>query len=303
MPKSSPTGGRRFPSCTAEIWTSTVFFLADRGAAPHTLARGVAGSSRGGRGQGALGHSSRSTNSSAPSFLSRVGRLLVFLSFPFLLAVGVPGCSSTSTSGSAKNISPKVPHVPALEVIDAYADEHPPDRSDPGWKTRVPRPPPSPVFDPARTYFWYLRTSEGALKIELKPAWAPQRVTTTIYLTQLGFYDGLTFHRIIPKFMVQGGDPLGTGRGSPGFGYAVETSRKGRHSKRGVVAMANSGPRSEGSQFYILFDAAEHLDGKHTVFGQVVEGLGTLRAMENYGSEDGKPKKIVVIRRAEILVE
>jgi len=225
------------------------------------------------------------------------------LSFPFLLAVGVPGCSSTSNSSPEKNLSPPVPHVPAFEVIGAYVDEHPPDRSDPGWKTRVPRPPPPPVFDPSRTYFWYLRTSEGALKIELKPDWAPQRVSTTIYLTELGFYDGLAFHRIIPKFMAQGGDPLGTGTGNPGFGYAVETSRKGRHSKRGVVSMANSGPRSEGSQFFILFDAAEHLDGKHTVFGQVVEGLGTLRAMENYGSEDGKPKKIVVIRRAEILVE
>jgi len=225
------------------------------------------------------------------------------LSLLFLVAAGAPGCSSTSSSGPAQNPPPKFSGTPVLEVIDAYVDAHPPDRSDPGWKTRVPRPPPAPTFNPHRRYYWYLRTSEGALKIELKPEWAPQRVATTIYLTQLGFYDGLVFHRVIPKFMAQGGDPIGTGRGGPGFGYPVETSRKGRHSKRGVVAMANSGPRTEGSQFFILFDAADHLDGRHTVFGQVVEGLGTLKAMENYGSEDGKPKKIVVIRRAEILVE
>lgn len=250
-----------------------------------------------------MGQRSHSTSSSARPLLPIVGRSLLSVLLAVLLGGLVSGCSSTSSSGPAQNAPPRVPHVPVLEVIDAYVDEHPPDRSDPAWKTHVPRPPPPPVFDPDRTYFWYLRTSEGALKIELKPAWAPQRVSTTIYLTQLGFYDGLAFHRIMPKFMVQGGDPLGTGRGSPGFGYPVESSRKGRHSKRGVVSMANSGPRSEGSQFFILFDVAEHLDGKHTVFGQVVEGLGTLRSMENYGSEDGKPKKLVVIRRAEILVE
>jgi cyclophilin family peptidyl-prolyl cis-trans isomerase len=190
-----------------------------------------------------------------------------------------------------------------LEVIAAYSDEHPVDIEDPAWKTRVPQPP-VVKFDRSRHYFWYLHTSEGVLKIELKPEWAPRRVAATIYLTKLGFYDGLKFHRIVPKFMAQGGDPLGTGAGSPGFRpYASEIHRKANHSKRGVVAMANSGPRSEGSQFYIAFDKADHLDGKHTIFGQVVGGLGTLRGLEMYGSESGKPRKVVLINRAEVRVE
>jgi len=212
------------------------------------------------------------------------------------------GCSSPSPEAKPPS-SPSDPGVSVLEVIAAYSVEHPVDTEDPGWKTRVPQPP-FVRFDRSRHYFWYLHTSEGVLKIELKPEWAPRRVAATIYLTKLGFYDGLKFHRVIPKFMAQGGDPLGTGTGNPGFRpYASEIHRKANHSKRGVVAMANSGPRSEGSQFYIAFDKADHLDGEHTVFGQVVGGLGTLRALEMYGSESGKPLKVVFINRAEVHVE
>ena len=222
---------------------------------------------------------------------------LVFFALSGLLAAG---CSSPPPAPPKP--PPPFAHPPVLEVVDAYIAEHPVDFSDPGWKTHVPRPP-RVIFDPSRHYYWFLHTSEGALKIELKPKWAPRRVAATIYLTELGFYDGLVFHRIIPKFMAQGGDPLGNGTGGPGFNYPTETHRKARHSKRGVVSTANSGPRSEGSQFFIIFDAAEGLDRKHTVFGQVVEGLGTLRSLENYGSESGEPRKVVIIKRAEIRVD
>ena len=214
----------------------------------------------------------------------------------------------TMIGGCASKPPPKSPSPPAggrlsvLEAIDAYTEQHPVDHADPAWKTRVPRFP-SLRFDPSRRYFWYLHTSEGALKVELKPKWAPRHVSSTIYLTRLGFYDGLTFHRIIPKFMAQGGDPLGSGIGDPGYKYAGEFHRKARHSKRGVVSMANSGPRTDGSQFFILFAEAPNLDGRHTVFGQVVEGFGTLLSLEANGSEDGKPRKAVTIVRAEILVE
>ena len=211
------------------------------------------------------------------------------------------GCSSSKPPPTKAAV--KFDHPPVLEVIDAYAKAHPVDRADPAWKTHVPRPPPVVKFNPAKHYYWYLHTSEGALKIELRPEWAPRRVAATIYLTEIGFYNGLTFHRVIPKFMAQGGDPLGTGGGGPGFNYASEFNRKAKHSKRGVVSMANAGPRSEGSQFFILFDAADSLDNKHTVFGKVVEGFGTLRALEDYGSESGEPRKVVTIKRAEIRVE
>jgi len=227
----------------------------------------------------------------------RIGALLLGIA----LSAGFAGGCASKSRVTADPV-PATPAVPVLEAIDAYSEQHPINSQDPGWKTRVPRPP-TVRFDPARSYYWYLHTSEGVLKIELKPEWAPRHVSSTIYLTRLGFYDGLSFHRIIPKFMVQGGDPLGTGAGSPGFQYGGEFHRKAKHSKRGVVSMANAGPRTDGSQFFILFDAADQLNGKHTVFGQVVEGLGTLRSLEAYGSESGKPRRVVVIRRAEVRVE
>jgi len=190
-----------------------------------------------------------------------------------------------------------------IEVIDTFIAEHPVDRSDPGWKTHVPRPP-FVQFDPARTYYWYLNTSAGALKFRLEPGWAPHHVSTLIYLTRLGFYDDLTFHRVIPGFMAQGGDPLGDGTGGPGFRIAGEFHKKGLHDQRGVLSAANSGPRTDGSQFFITFKKkAEDLDGKHTVYGHLVEGLGTLLALESVGTKEGEPREIIVIRRAAVLVE
>ncbi|MEE3327695.1 MAG: peptidylprolyl isomerase [Myxococcota bacterium] len=198
----------------------------------------------------------------------------------------------------AKN---RPPPPSAVKKIDAHIAAHPVNKSDAAWKTRVPRPP-TVEYSPDLDYYWFLHTSEGGIKIKLKPEYAPGHVTSTIYLTRLGFYDGLSFHRIIPKFMVQGGDPLGNGSGGPGYRMGGEFSRKARHNKRGVVSAANAGPRTDGSQFFILFGSdAEQLDGKHTVFGQVVEGMGTLKTLEMFGSESGVPQRTAYIRRAEIL--
>ena len=160
-------------------------------------------------------------------------------------------------------------------------------------------------FPRDRIYSWMLFTNLGLMRVELMPETAPQHVGATIYLTRLGFYDGLSFHRVIPKFMAQGGDPTGTGKGGPGFRYGGEFPRRNAptHDERGVVSMANAGPRSDGSQFFILFDEAHHLDGKHTIFGRLVEGLGTLRLIEQLGTEKGTPSEPVVIERAEIREE
>jgi len=176
------------------------------------------------------------------------------------------------------------------------------DTSVPGWKTHVPRPP-MIRFPKDRTLYWMIETNFGLLKIELLPWLAPRHVSTTMYLTQLGFYDDLDFHRIIPKFMAQGGDPLGNGTGGPGFTYNTEVAKRPRfHDKRGVVSAANAGPHTDGSQFFILFtEKAESLNGKHTIFGQMVEGQGTLNAIETTGSESGQPKSRVWIERAWIV--
>jgi cyclophilin family peptidyl-prolyl cis-trans isomerase len=212
-----------------------------------------------------------------------------------LLVASLCACKSeTSRRGSVPS---------ALAAVDAILEAHPVDRSAPDWRQKVPRPPPV-GFPDDRTYYWLLFTSEGLLKIELFDESAPRHVGTTIYLTRLGFYDGLVFHRIVPKFMAQGGDPLGTGQGGPGFRYTGEFPRGApRHDERGIVSAANAGPRSDGSQFFILFKERAELDGKHTVFGKVVEGLGTLHALEYHGTPEGKPKGRVVIERAEIREE
>lgn len=228
---------------------------------------------------------------------SRPLALIRFACFAgLILATGAAGCANRS--------APPPGSVPsALATMDALIAAHPVDTASPGWKQKVPRPAPV-AFPPESKYYWMLFTSEGRLKIELLSDQAPRHVGTTIYLTRLGFYDQVPFHRIIPGFMAQGGDPTGTGMGGPGFRYAGEFPRRAlKHKERGVVSSANAGPRTDGSQFFILFKPADHLNGKHTVFGKVVEGFGTLRMLESLGSPTGQPTQPVLIERAEIREE
>jgi len=107
-------------------------------------------------------------------------------------------------------------------------------------------------------------------------------VSSTIYLTRLGFYDGLLFHRVIPGFMAQGGDPLGNGRGGPGYRYEGEFDTAVRHNRPGLLSMANSGPGTDGSQFFITFVPTAHLDGRHTIFGEVTDGMEAVESLEKW---------------------
>ena len=115
-------------------------------------------------------------------------------------------------------------------------------------------------------------TARGPIKVELYPDKAPLTVANFVNLAQRGFYDNLNFHRVIPDFMIQGGCPEGSGRGGPGYRFEDETSNGVRH-ERGVLSMANAGPNTNGSQFFITHVPTPWLDGKHTVFGKVTEGL------------------------------
>ena len=121
-------------------------------------------------------------------------------------------------------------------------------------------------------------TSRGPIKIELYPDKAPLTVANFVNLAKRGFYDGLNFHRVIPDFMIQGGCPEGSGRGGPGYRFEDETTNGVRH-ERGVLSMANAGPNTNGSQFFITHVPTPWLDGKHTVFGKVVEGLDVVDAV------------------------
>jgi cyclophilin family peptidyl-prolyl cis-trans isomerase len=167
------------------------------------------------------------------------------------------------------------------------------------WKIQMEKPE-MMTFDGDKKYFWVLSTNKGTIKIELMPDVAPMHVTSTIYLTQKGYYDGLTFHRIIPGFMAQGGCPFGNGSGGPGYQYDGEFDDKVTHNKPYMVSMANAGSGTDGSQFFITFAATSHLDGKHTIFGQVVDGKDVVKKLETFGSSSGAPKETIVIEHAAI---
>ena len=191
----------------------------------------------------------------------------------------------------------------ALAEMRRFIAEENVNTADGAWRT-VLRIPPKLGFTPGRKYFWLLETSEGPLRLRLRPDVAPMHVSSTIYLTELGYYDGLVFHRVIPGFMAQGGCPLGNGTGSPGYKFAGEFDRSARHDRPGVLSMANAGPGTDGSQFFITFRPTPELDDKHTVFGALVEGQGTLKKLEALGSPGaGTPKKRLVIEKATIEVE
>ena len=172
---------------------------------------------------------------------------------------------------------------------------------DDAWKVQLEKPE-MMQFDKDKDYFWILETNKGTIKIKLMPDVAPMHVTSTIFLTNKRFYDGLTFHRVIPDFMAQGGDPLGTGAGGPGYSYDSEFSSDVKHDKPYLLSMANTGqPESDGSQFFITFKPTPFLDGKHTIFGSVVEGEDVVKKLEAAGTPgDGKPKEPLIIIKATI---
>ncbi|MBK8046913.1 MAG: peptidylprolyl isomerase [Anaerolineales bacterium] len=128
------------------------------------------------------------------------------------------------------------------------------------------------IIDPKQKYTAKIETTRGTIVIALFPEYAPKTVNNFVFLAEQGFYDGVTFHRVINDFMIQGGDPTGTGRGGPGYKFEDELRGNPLKHETGVLSMANAGPNTNGSQFFITHSPQPHLDGKHTVFGKVTEG-------------------------------
>ena len=131
---------------------------------------------------------------------------------------------------------------------------------------------PEMQIDTDTAYRATIATPKGDILIDLFPEHAPKTVNNFVVLARDGFYDGLTFHRVIPNFMIQGGDPNGTGTGGPGYKFEDETAGNPLKHTTGALSMANAGPNTNGSQFFITHAPQPHLDGRHTVFGTVVEG-------------------------------
>jgi peptidyl-prolyl cis-trans isomerase B (cyclophilin B) len=144
-----------------------------------------------------------------------------------------------------------------------------------------------------------IQTDRGDLTIEMFEDDAPNTVANMISLIEKGYYDGLNFHRVIADFMIQGGCPEGTGTGGPGYNFDDECTSERRHDSAGVLSMANAGPRTNGSQFFITHGPTPHLDGKHTVFGKVTDGLELVHEIQ----QGDVMEKVVVLQKRDHVYE
>jgi peptidyl-prolyl cis-trans isomerase B (cyclophilin B) len=135
-------------------------------------------------------------------------------------------------------------------------------------------------IDPRKKYTATMETNRGTIVIELYPQYAPKTVNNFVFLAGESYYDGVTFHRVIADFMIQGGDPTGSGRGGPGYKFEDEVRNNPLKHETGVLSMANAGPNTNGSQFFITHSPQPHLNGKHTVFGKVTSGMDVVNAVE-----------------------
>jgi cyclophilin family peptidyl-prolyl cis-trans isomerase len=161
---------------------------------------------------------------------------------------------------------------------------------------------PEMALQPNTDYYATFHTAKGPIKVKLFAEEAPITVNNFVFLARQGYFDGTTFHRVIKNFMVQGGDPTGTGTGGPGYRIKDEFHPTLRHNRPGILSMANAGPNTGGSQFFITHTATPHLDGKHAVFGEVVEGMDVVNAIrERDPMRDRQPGD--TIERIEITEE
>ena len=160
--------------------------------------------------------------------------------------------------------------------------------------------PPAMEIDPSKRYSAEMVTSHGTMKLALDPIAAPKTVNSFVFLARQGFYDGVIFHRIIPGFVLQGGDPTGTGTGGPGYKFEDELPAPGRY-ELGSLAMANAGPNTNGSQFFVISGPdGMRLPPQYSLFGKVVAGLEVVAEIDALGSRSGQPSERVVIESVTI---
>ena len=224
----------------------------------------------------------------------------------FVSLMGLAACSPEPTKAPAPKTTEEAAEETAKDsamapVADAIVEPATETR-DPHWRQQLTVPT-LMTFEAGKSYFWELETNMGDMRFRLFHDTAPMHATSTIYLTEMGFYDDLIFHRVIPGFMAQGGDPTGTGSGDPGYRYEGEFAGNLSHDRPGLLSMANAGPGTDGSQFFITFVPTPFLDDKHTLFGELVSGMETLKALEARGSRSGATQERLVIMTASITKE
>jgi cyclophilin family peptidyl-prolyl cis-trans isomerase len=159
---------------------------------------------------------------------------------------------------------------------------------------------PEMIIDPAKSYTATMVTSKGTMELVLDPLGAPKAVNSFVFLARWHYFDGIVFHRIIPGFVLQGGDPTGSGAGGPGYRFDDELPKPGRY-ELGSLAMANAGPNTNGSQFFVISGSdGVRLPPLYSHFGKVVKGLDVVAAINDLGTSSGKPKEKVVIESVTI---
>ncbi len=154
--------------------------------------------------------------------------------------------------------------------------------------------PPEMVIDPKKKYLAKFVMAQGEFEVDLFADMVPMTVNNFIFLVRDGFFDGVTFHRVISGFMAQSGDPTGTGRGGPGYRFPDEFHPKLRHDREGVLSMANAGPNTNGSQFFITYGPQPHLDNRHAVFGRVTKGMDVVKSIRPRDPGEPNPGDVIL---------
>jgi cyclophilin family peptidyl-prolyl cis-trans isomerase len=209
-----------------------------------------------------------------------------FVVAALLAALILAACASQSPSGGLQLFTetPGAGGSAATQPLSsgggsaATPPGQPGQPTPPGLAMQWDAPPPMTI-DPSRHYLAILKTEKGDIEVELLADKAPVTVNNFIFLARQGFYDNTTFHRVLQDFMAQGGDPTATGTGGPGYEFQDEFHPDVRFDEPGLLAMANAGPNTNGSQFFITFVPTPHLNGRHTIFGKVVGGMDVLKSI------------------------
>lgn len=216
-----------------------------------------------------------------------------------LAACALPEEAPTPTAIPEVIPTPRIADTPTPAVIGTPT----PEREESVSGRIVPRyaAPPEMTIDTSGEYAADIQTNQGTITVELFAEDAPITVNNFVFLARQGFYDGVIFHRVIPQFMIQGGDPTGTGGGGPGYRFRDEIIASRSFDSAGVLAMANAGPGTNGSQFFITVAPTPHLTGSHTIFGQVTAGQEIADAISTARADrSNRPLEEVVIQHIEI---
>ena len=219
----------------------------------------------------------------------------------FATAAVAAGTRKTAAPATITKTTPTVKDTVMQQLEDQIAKAKP-DKSNASWRTTLTKPA-LVSFDAKHTYYARMVTNKGTVLIKFLPQTAPMHVTNFAYLVKLGYYDGLTFHRVISGFMAQGGCPLGTGTGGPGYQFDGEFSPTVKHNRGGLLSMANAGAGTDGSQFFLTFLPTPWRDGKHTIFGERVEGMDVLKTLEGLGSQSGRTSERLTMDKVTLEVK